>query len=140
MDFRLRGGSRVYFGRGTHGSLDQKSTVENEQKSPEEVPFQKEMIVFQKLIFRVCYFCGVRDLLRLVFQDHFFCVSMNRKKNRWKTHGCFSAEVMSSKILIDEFQYEEDLCLNFGPVMQKQKSNLEDFTSIQTFQDGKKPS
>ena len=43
---------------------------------------------------------------------------------------------MTSKILIDEFQYE-DICLNFGPVMQKQKSNLEDFTSIPTFQDGK---
>ena len=62
------------------------------------------------------------------------------KKNRWKTHGCFSAEVMTSKILIDEFQYEEDICLNFGPITQKQKSVVEDFTSIQTFQDGKKPS
>ena len=65
-----------------------------------------------------------------------FCISMNRKKqieNTWM----FSAEVMTSKILIDEFQYEEDICLNFGPVMQKQKSSLEDFTSIPTFQDGK---
>ena len=49
----------------------------------------------------------------------------------------FSAEVMTSKILIDEFQYEEDICLNLGPVTQKAKSILEDFTSIQTFQDGK---
>ena len=40
-------------------------------------------------------------------------------ENTWM----FSAEVMTSKILVDEFQYEENICLN-SVLLRKNKNQM----------------
>ena len=52
----------------------------------------------------------------------FLCFHEPKKKQMENT-WMFSAEVMTSKILVDEFQYEENICLN-SVLLRKNKNQL----------------